>query len=72
MNSKGNILWIDDEIEVLKPHIILLEKRGYDVDKATNGEDAIELVKVKHYDLIFLDENMVGMSGLDTFRIFNN
>jgi CheY-like chemotaxis protein len=66
MNSKGHILWIDDEIEVLKPHIILLEKRGYDVDKATNGEDAIELVKTKHYDLIFLDENMVGMSGLDT------
>src|SRR5210317_1471332 len=66
MKSKGSILWIDDEIEVLRPHIILLEKRGYDIDKATNGEDAIELVKKKHYDLIFLDENMVGMSGLDT------
>ena len=65
-NSKGKILWIDDEIELLKPHIILLEQRGYDVDTATNGEDAIEMVKEKHFDLIFLDEMMVGISGLET------
>ncbi len=64
--KKGRILWIDDEIELLRPHIILLEQRGYFVDTATNGEDAIELVRNKHFDLIFLDESMVGISGLDT------
>lgn len=67
--SKGRILWIDDEIELLKPHIILLEQRGYEVETATNGEDAIEMVKKKHYDLTFLDESMVGISGLDTLPI---
>jgi CheY-like chemotaxis protein len=64
-NAKGKILWIDDEIELLKPHIMLLEQRGYMVDKASNGEDAIELVRRTHYDLIFLDETMIGMTGLE-------
>jgi len=64
--TKGKILWIDDEIELLKPHIILLGQRGFDTDTATNGEDAIEMVKRQHYDLIFLDEMMVGISGLET------
>lgn len=64
--SKGKILWIDDEIELLKPHIILLEQRGYEVGTSTNGEDAVEMVKTQHYDLIFLDEMMVGISGLET------
>ncbi len=68
-NSKGKILWIDDEIDLLKPHIILIEQRGYSVDQVTNGEDAVELVKQKRYDLIFLDESMIGMSGLDTLPI---
>lgn len=63
--AKGNILWIDDEIDRLKPHIILLQKRGYDVETASNGEDAIAMVAKKHYDLIFLDEMMVGISGLE-------
>lgn len=67
--SKGKILWIDDEIELLKPHLILLEQRGYDVETATNGEDAIEMVKSKHFDLIFLDEMMVGISGLETLPV---
>ncbi len=66
MADKKKILWIDDEIEMLKPHKILLEQRGYEVDTATNGEDAIEMVRDKHYDLIFLDEMMVGISGLET------
>jgi len=64
--TKGSLLWIDDEIELLKPHIILLQQRGYGIDTATNGEDALELMRQKNFDLIFLDENMVGMSGLDT------
>lgn len=64
-NTK-TILWIDDEIELLKPHIILLNQRGYNVDTCTNGADAIELVKQNNYKLIFLDEMMIGMTGLET------
>lgn len=59
-------MWIDDEIDLLRPHIILLNQRGYDVTTATNGEDAIELASVEQFDLIFLDESMMGMSGLET------
>lgn len=64
--SKANILWVDDEIQLLKPHIILLEEKGYFVDTASNGEDAIEKCTEGHFDLVFLDENMIGMSGLET------
>lgn len=65
-NNKGHILWVDDEIDLLRPHIILLEQRGYDVSTATNGEDAIEMFGNNNYNLVFLDETMVGLSGLDT------
>ena len=64
--SKGKILWVDDEIELLRPHILLLAERGYTVDTATNGEDAIEMVKARGFDLVFLDEMMAGMGGLRT------
>lgn len=64
--TKGNILWVDDEIELLKPHIMLLEQRGYNVRTATNGSDAIALHTQSNADLIFLDEMMPGMGGLDT------
>lgn len=67
--NKKTILWIDDEIELLKPHIILLKQRGYDVDTCTNGADAIELVKQKKFQLIFLDEMMIGMTGLETLVV---
>ena len=60
------ILWTDDEIDLLKPHIIFLESKGYSVDTATNGTDAIELSRTNDYDIIFLDENMPGLSGLET------
>lgn len=70
--TKGKILWIDDEIELLRPHLILLQQRGYNVEKATNGEDAIEMVKQKHYDLVFLDESMVGMSGIEALPIIKD
>ncbi|MFN3269898.1 MAG: response regulator [Candidatus Kapaibacteriota bacterium] len=63
---KGRILWIDDEIELLRPHLILLKQKGFEVDTATSGEDGLELVRSNIYDLIFLDEMMLGMSGLDT------
>ncbi|MGE5479067.1 MAG: response regulator [Chloroflexota bacterium] len=72
MENKGEILWIDDEIELLKPHIILLKQRGYGVDTATNGEDAIEMLRDKRYHLIFLDENMVGISGLETLPLLKD
>lgn len=68
MNKKINILWTDDEIDLLKPHIIFLEQKGYHMETASNGQDAIELVKKKNYDIIFLDENMPGLSGLDTLK----
>ncbi len=60
------ILWVDDEIELLKSHIIFLSEKGFVVDTVTNGEDAISMVKDKNFDLIFLDEMMAGMGGLET------
>ncbi len=60
------ILWVDDEIDLLRAHLRLLEQKGYEVDTATNGEDALVLVKEKGYDLVFLDEMMPGMGGLRT------
>jgi CheY-like chemotaxis protein len=64
--KKISILWTDDEIDILRPHIIFLEQKGYDVTTATNGTDAIDLVQEHHYDMIFLDENMPGLTGLQT------
>jgi CheY-like chemotaxis protein len=63
---KIKILWTDDEIDLLWPHIIFLREKGYDVDTASNGSDALELVRNNYYDIIFLDENMPGLSGLET------
>ena len=64
--SRGNILWVDDEIEHLKPHILFLEEKGYSLSKASNGQDAIELCKENAFDLILLDQSMPGMDGLET------
>ena len=60
------ILWVDDEIDLLKPHIIFLEQKKYTVTTCTNGTDAIELVEETNFDIVFLDENMPGMNGLET------
>jgi CheY-like chemotaxis protein len=60
------ILWIDDEIELLKPHIYSLKERGYEVNTANNGPDGLELVKQHDYDLVLLDEIMPGMDGIET------
>jgi len=62
---QGKILWADDEIELLKPHIIFLESKGYSVDAVNNGSDAVDKSNDGHYDIIFLDENMPGISGLE-------
>ncbi len=63
---KQRLLWVDDEIELLKAHVLFLTAKGYDVETVTNGEDAISKVKEGQYDLIFLDEMMAGMGGLET------
>ena len=59
------VLWVDDEINLLKPHIQFLEEKGYTVSPCTNGPDALELVKTKFFDIVLLDENMPGMDGLE-------
>lgn len=66
LNEKITILWVDDEIDLLKPHIMFLEDKGYAIETANNGVTAIELVENNHFDLVFLDENMPGLSGLET------
>ncbi|MFY8188223.1 MAG: response regulator [Flavobacterium sp.] len=60
------ILWVDDEIDLLKPHIIFLEKKNYVVTTCNNGRDAIDIFEKEAFDVVFLDENMPGMSGLET------
>ena len=62
----GTLLWVDDEIELLKAYVIFLQKKDYEVVTATNGQDALDLCRERTFDLIFLDENMPGISGLDT------
>jgi CheY-like chemotaxis protein len=60
------ILWVDDEIDYLKPHILFLEKKNYSVTTCNNGRDAIDIFENENFDIVFLDENMPGMSGLET------
>ncbi len=67
--SNGTLLWVDDEIELLKAYIIFLEKKGYEVVTATNGRDAVDMCAERPFDLIFLDENMPGLSGLETLTM---
>ena len=64
--SNIKILWVDDEIDLLKPHILFLEKKNYDVTTCNNGQDAIDLFEENNFDVVFLDENMPGLSGLET------
>ena len=67
----AKILWADDEIDLLKPHILFLKAKGYDVDTVSNGVDALEALDRDRYDLIMLDENMPGLSGLETLSRIN-
>src|SRR3954470_24102553 len=64
--QETTILWADDEIDLLKPHILFLNDKGYKVTTVTNGNDAIEAFKNNYFDLIFLDENMPGLTGIET------
>lgn len=66
--EKVSILWADDEIDLLKPHILFLKEKGYEVHTANSGDVALEFVKKNNVDIIFLDENMPGLSGLKTLQ----
>lgn len=65
------ILWADDEIDLLKPHILFLKAKGYDVTTVSNGADALETLRNDHYALVLLDENMPGLTGLETLTRIN-
>lgn len=69
MAKNGTLLWIDDEIELLRAHILFLKGKDYDVDTATNGRDALDRCRERNYDLILLDENMPGLTGLETLTL---
>ena len=66
VNAQHNILWADDEIDLLKPHLMFLKNKGYNVTTANNGSDALEIASAQPFDLIILDENMPGLTGLET------
>lgn len=64
--NRKKVLWVDDEIDLLKSHIIYLEEKGYDVTPATNGDDALDLIQRENFDVALLDEMMPGRDGLST------
>lgn len=63
--TNPKILWVDDEIDLLRPYILFLNQKGYDVETINNGRDAIAAIRDNQYDILFLDENMPGISGLE-------
>jgi DNA-binding response OmpR family regulator len=67
-----NILWVDDEIDLLKPHMLFLATKGYEVIPSTDGQEALELLEQNIVDIVFLDENMPGLSGLDTLMLIKD
>lgn len=70
--QETKILWADDEIDLLKPHILLLNEKGYHITTFTNGNDALNAFERELFDLVFLDENMPGMGGLETLAAIKN
>lgn len=69
MGHRKKILWADDEIDILRPHILFLEEKGYEVMPVNSGQDALDAIREESFDIIFLDENMPGLSGLETLTI---
>ena len=65
-NSIPKILWIDDEIDLLRPHILFLEEKGYDVAIATNGKEGLGLIRDQNFDLVLIDQFMSGDDGIET------
>lgn len=70
--DKINILWADDEIDLLKPHILFLREKGYEVHTTNNGAEALDILKTKVFDIVFLDEQMPGLSGVETLLRIKN
>ena len=66
--NKIHILWVDDEIDLLKPHIMFLEQRNYSVTKCSSGSEALDVLEDTKFDIVFLDENMPGLTGLETLN----
>ncbi|TNJ46443.1 bifunctional response regulator/alkaline phosphatase family protein [Tamlana fucoidanivorans] len=66
--NKMRILWVDDEIDLLKPHILFLEKKNYSVATCKSGSEAIDRLENENFDIVFLDENMPGLAGLETLN----
>jgi DNA-binding response OmpR family regulator len=66
-HPRKRLLWVDDEIDLLRPHLLVVQGRGYHVDAVANGDDALELLRLAPYDLVLLDEHMPGRSGLEVF-----
>jgi CheY-like chemotaxis protein len=71
-NDQVKILWADDEIDLLKPHIMFLQNKGYHVTAVTSGVEAVEEVKTNNFDIVFLDENMPGISGIEALAQIKN
>jgi CheY-like chemotaxis protein len=69
VRAMKRILWVDDEVDLLKPHLLFLQARGYHVDAISNGDDALELMRASPYDLVLLDEQMPGRRGLEVLEI---
>ena len=70
-NSRGKILWVDDEIDHLKPHILFLEDKGFSISTASNGADAVTLIKESNFQLILMDQFMPGQDGIQTIQQFS-
>ncbi|MBQ8948379.1 MAG: bifunctional response regulator/alkaline phosphatase family protein [Prevotella sp.] len=66
--TNGLLLWVDDEVEQLRAHLLFLEKKGYEVVTVTNGPDAIDQCRERNFDMVLLDEQMPGLSGLETLQ----
>ena len=62
------ILWVDDEVDLLKPHFLFLQSRGYSTHPCNNGREALSLLNEQHFDVVLLDENMPGLNGLETLQ----
>ena len=68
----AKLIWIDDEVDLLKPHIVFLENKGYQVSPVNNVNEALEMIEKENFVLALLDENMPGISGLEAIPMIKN
>ena len=68
MKTRGKILWVDDEIDHLKPHILFLQEKGFAIETASSGGDGLELARTQDIDIALIDQYMPGIDGIDTLR----